>query len=82
MSGLPAAVLGLDRAKRGLLERDYAADIAVFDPDRVRDTASFERPNRLAEGFEEVVVNGVLVRSKGKATAARPGRVLRHGARE
>jgi N-acyl-D-amino-acid deacylase len=77
MTGLPASAVGLDRSQRGLLAKGYAADVNVFAPDQVRDTATFQRPNRLAEGFDTVIVSGVPVREGGKATGARPGRVIR-----
>jgi N-acyl-D-aspartate/D-glutamate deacylase len=52
------------------------ADIAVFDPARVRDAAEFGKPHQYAEGFEHVWVNGEAVLLEGRMTAARPGRVL------
>jgi N-acyl-D-aspartate/D-glutamate deacylase len=52
------------------------ADIAVFDPERIRDTATFEKPHQYAEGFSHVIVNGQIVFEKGEMTSARPGRVL------
>ena len=48
----------------------------VFDPQRVVDRATFERPHQYAEGVEYVLVNGVLVVDGGEHTGARPGRVL------
>jgi N-acyl-D-amino-acid deacylase len=53
------------------------ADIVVFDPARVRDLDTFENPNQLAQGLEDVVVNGVPVIDQGKETGALPGKVLR-----
>jgi N-acyl-D-aspartate/D-glutamate deacylase len=47
------------------------ADIAVFDPARVRDTASYEKPHQYAEGFAYVVVNGQIVYEKNAMTSAR-----------
>jgi len=52
------------------------ADIAVFDPARVRDMATFEEPHQYAAGFSHVIVNGQVVYENGAMTAARPGRVL------
>ena len=52
------------------------ADIAVFDPVRVRDAATFEKPHQYAEGFSLVLVNGAVVLEAGAMTPARPGRVL------
>jgi N-acyl-D-amino-acid deacylase len=74
MTTLPAQRLGL--ADRGLLRPGMKADIAVFDPERVRDTATFEKPHQYAEGFSCVIVNGEVVFDGTAMTAARPGRVL------
>ena len=54
-----------------------AADITLFDPQTVRDVATFEDPNHYSVGVEYVLVNGQAVISKGKITDERPGRVLR-----
>ena len=77
MTGLPAATIGLVEQKRGLLKAGFAADILVFDPDKVIDTATFENPHQLAEGFDWVIVNGVLVRADGEFTGKRGGKMLR-----
>jgi len=74
MSAFPAARLGL--TDRGVLRPGMKADIAVFDPATVRDTATFEKPHQYAEGFSQVIVNGQVVVEKGEMTSARPGRVL------
>jgi N-acyl-D-amino-acid deacylase len=62
---------------RGVLKAGMWADIVVFNPDSVRDRATFAQPNQLSEGMRWVLVNGVPVIADGKATAALPGRVLR-----
>jgi N-acyl-D-amino-acid deacylase len=74
MSGFPAARLGL--TDRGLIRPGMKADVSVFDPARVRDTATFENPHQYAEGWSLVLVNGEIVLENGVVTAARPGRVL------
>ena len=74
MSSFPAARIGL--ADRGVLRPGMKADISVFDPARVRDVATFDKPHQYAEGFSYVIVNGQLVYESGAVTAARPGRVL------
>lgn len=74
MSALPAQRLGL--ADRGVLREGLKADIAVFDPATVRDTATFEKPHSYAEGVPYVLVNGQVIVDQGKLTAARPGLVL------
>lgn len=74
MSAMPAARIGL--TDRGLLRPGMKADIVVFDPAKVRDAATFERPHQYAEGFAQVIVNGQVIYDSGTMTAARPGRVL------
>jgi dihydroorotase/N-acyl-D-amino-acid deacylase len=62
---------------RGVLKAGMWADIVVFDPASIRDLATFENPNQLAQGMDFVLVNGVPVIDQGRMTGARPGRVLR-----
>lgn len=64
---------------RGVLKVGMWADVVVFDPETVRDRATFARPHQLAEGMRWVLVNGVPVIAEGKMTGARPGQVLRGG---
>ncbi|MGZ6098669.1 MAG: amidohydrolase family protein, partial [Myxococcaceae bacterium] len=64
---------------RGLLVPGLAADLVVFDLERVRDLATFEKPLQYSEGFSYVVVNGRVVVDDGKMTNERPGRPLRPG---
>lgn len=75
MTGRPARRLRLDR--RGLVRVGHHADLVVFDPQTVRDAATFEQPRQPAEGLVEVLVNGVPVLTGGKPTGALPGRALR-----
>jgi N-acyl-D-amino-acid deacylase len=77
MTSLPAGHFRL--TGRGLLKEGNAADVVVFDPAAVRDTATFERPHAYAEGVPYVLVNGVLVVRKGEHTHARPGQALMRG---
>jgi dihydroorotase/N-acyl-D-amino-acid deacylase len=53
------------------------ADIVVFDPNTIHDTATFEKPNQLSIGMQYVLVNGVPVIKNGAITNALPGKVLR-----
>jgi N-acyl-D-amino-acid deacylase len=62
---------------RGLLRKGYKADITIFDPDTVKDNATFTDPKRYPTGIPNVMVNGILVVDKGKHTGALPGKVLR-----
>ena len=77
MSSFPAQRLGL--TDRGLLRPGMKADVAVFDPARVRDRATFEKPHQYAEGVSTVIINGKIVLDNGSMQSARPGRVLYHG---
>jgi N-acyl-D-amino-acid deacylase len=63
---------------RGVLKAGMWADIVVFDPQTIRDVATFDNPNQLSEGMRYVLVNGVPVIDDGKMTNALPGKVLRH----
>jgi dihydroorotase/N-acyl-D-amino-acid deacylase len=74
-SALPASRLRL--ADRGVLKAGMWADVVVFNPDTIRDLATFENPNQLSEGMEYVLVNGIPVIAKGKMTNALPGKVIR-----
>jgi N-acyl-D-amino-acid deacylase len=74
MTSFPAQRLGL--LDRGLLRPGMRADIVVFDPTRVRDAATFEKPHQYAEGFSLVIVNGQVVFERQAMTSARPGKVL------
>ncbi|HLM57884.1 MAG TPA: amidohydrolase family protein [Pyrinomonadaceae bacterium] len=75
MTGLPAKRVGL--RDRGVLRAGAFADITVFDPARVRDLATFEEPNRYAEGVEYVFVNGQFEVDGGRRTEVNAGRPLR-----
>ncbi len=75
MTGLPAARFGL--AGRGVIAPGAAADLVVFDPERIRDTATFAQPKQPSAGIDTVYVNGVAVWRDGRPTGARPGVVLR-----
>lgn len=79
MSAFPAQRLGI--FDRGLIRQGMKADLAVFDPQRVRDMATFEKPHQYAEGMSLVLVNGQIAFERGSVTSARPGRVLYKGSR-
>lgn len=63
--------------ERGMLKAGNFADIAVFDPAKIQDHATFEKPHQLATGMVHVFVNGVQVLRDGDHTGATPGRVIR-----
>lgn len=75
MTGLPARILGFD--DRGVLIEGAAADITVFDPQRVAERATYENPHQFAEGITHVFVNGTAVVADGEHTRALPGRMLK-----
>ena len=64
-------------ADRGLLRPGMKADIVVFDPEKIRDVATYEDPHHFSEGVIDVVVNGVAVLRDEQMTDALPGRALR-----
>jgi hypothetical protein len=75
MTSLAAQRVKLDH--RGLVRPDYFADLTLFDPQTVRDVATFDDPNRPSQGIEYVFVNGVLSLEHGKLTGQLGGRPLR-----
>jgi N-acyl-D-amino-acid deacylase len=75
LTALPAENLRLDR--RGRLKEDYFADVVVFDPAKVQDHATYEKPHQYASGMVHVFVNGVQVLKDGEHTGAKPGRFVR-----
>jgi len=74
MTSLPAQILGLQ--DRGQIREGFIADIALFDPERVAETNSFENPKSYPIGIPYVIVNGTLVIDRGEHTGARPGVVI------
>jgi N-acyl-D-aspartate/D-glutamate deacylase len=77
MTGMPAQRFGL--AERGLIREGYCADLVLFDPDTILDTATFSDPVRPAQGISGVWVNGVLSYTAQGTTGHRAGRFLPRG---
>jgi N-acyl-D-amino-acid deacylase len=75
MTALPAAQFGL--TDRGSLHTGACADLVLFDPATIADTATFDQPKTPAAGIVLVMVNGRMVWNGGAATGERPGRALR-----
>ena len=75
MTSFAAEAAGLP--DRGLVKVGFPADLAVFDPETVRDRSTFTQPNQYSEGFRYVAVNGTLVVDDGKLTGKTPGKGLR-----
>ncbi len=74
MSGYPAARLKL--WDRGLLRPGMKADVVLFDPDKIGDRATFDKPHQYSVGVRDVLVNGKFVLRNERVTSERPGRVL------
>jgi len=75
LTSLPATNLKIK--KRGLLQSGYYADLAIFDPAKIQDHATFEKPHQYSTGMVHVFVNGTQVLENGEHTGATPGRVVR-----
>ncbi|MDW3192023.1 MAG: D-aminoacylase [Cytophagales bacterium] len=75
LTSLPADNLKLK--KRGRLQVGHYADVVVFDPEKVRDQATFQEPHQYAEGMIHVFVNGTQVLDNGAHTGAKPGRFVK-----
>jgi N-acyl-D-aspartate/D-glutamate deacylase len=80
MTGAAAAQIGV--RDRGLVRERYFADLVVFNPATVKDTATYEQPHQYPVGIEHVIVNGVPVVDPKGLTGARPGRPLYGPARQ
>ena len=79
LTGRPARRLGL--TDRGLVRTGHHADLVLFDPSAVADTATYENPRSQAAGIPYVLVNGVPVIEDGRRTDALPGHSIRGGGR-
>jgi N-acyl-D-amino-acid deacylase len=75
LTAFPAENLKLDR--RGALRPGHFADVVVFDPAKIQDHATFDKPHQYAIGMVHVFVNGTQVLKNGEHTGAKPGRVVR-----
>lgn len=75
LTSLPAANLKI--RNRGSLKVDNYADIVVFNPDNIKDNATYDKPHQYATGVDHVFVNGVQVLKDGNHTGAKPGKVVR-----
>ncbi|GAA4743698.1 amidohydrolase family protein [Sphingomonas daechungensis] len=75
MTSLPATNIGIKG--RGVLRDGYYADVVIFDPARIQDHATFEKPQQLSTGVRDVFVNGTQVLKNGQHTGAKPGRFVR-----
>jgi N-acyl-D-amino-acid deacylase len=76
MTSLPAERFGM--IGRGLIREGYHADLVLFDPDTIQDTATYEDPKQEPVGIGLVVVNGQIAVEDGRHTAVGSGRMLRY----
>jgi len=75
MTLLPATKYKI--AQRGKIAPDFYADITIFDPNEIRDKATYENPHQYAVGVSHVLVNGELVLENGEHTGKMPGRFVK-----
>ena len=75
MTSLPAQKFQLKN--RGLLREGFAADIVVFDEQKVQDLSTYDKPHQYTTGFKYVLVNGQLTVEEGKHNGTRAGKTLR-----
>jgi N-acyl-D-amino-acid deacylase len=74
MTSLPAQRFNI--SNRGLLRAGYAADVVIFDENKITDKATFEQPHAYSEGIDFVLVNGIAVLEKGKHTGKKSGEII------
>ena len=79
MTSMPARWLGQE--DRGVIAEGMLADIAVFDPEEIRDLATYADPHQYSVGIEDLIVNGVPVIASGGLTGEKPGRWIQGPAR-
>jgi N-acyl-D-amino-acid deacylase len=75
MTSLPARTFGL--LDRGLIRAGFVADLVLFDPEKITDNATYEKPHQFTTGIDWVFVNGAPVIEEGKRNTRRPGRPIR-----
>jgi N-acyl-D-amino-acid deacylase len=75
LTALPAENFRLER--RGSLKPGYYADVVIFDPAKIQDHATFDKPHQYSTGVRDVFVNGTQVLKDGEHTGAKPGQVVR-----
>jgi N-acyl-D-aspartate/D-glutamate deacylase len=78
LTSRPAKRLGV-YPHRGVVRVGSAADLVLFDPERIKDLATFEQPKLRSQGLRYVLVNGVVALDEGEMVGARAGRTLRRG---
>ena len=74
MTSLPARTFSF--YDRGIIRPGFVADLVLFDPETVSDKATFAEPHQYTEGFDYVIVNGVVTVADGELTDNRPGQFV------
>jgi len=74
MTSLPARTFSFH--DRGIIRPGFVADLVLFDPETVTDKATFADPHQYAEGFDYVIVNGIVTVADGELTDRRPGQFV------
>jgi N-acyl-D-amino-acid deacylase len=74
MTSMPAKKMGLK--KRGVLTKEFYADIVIFDPKTVADLATYTEPAQYSKGINTVIVNGIVVIDGGEHSGKLPGKIL------
>ncbi len=77
LTGLPAKRIGF--TDRGILKEGNFADIVVFDPETIADTATYTHPQQYPTGIDTVIVNGQIAFHDGKQLDVCAGKMLRKG---
>ena len=75
MTGKTAKRIGL--TDRGIIREDAHADLTIFDPETINDTATFDSPAQYPNGISHVIVNGKIAIENGEHTGVAAGKILR-----
>jgi len=75
MTLLPSSKIGLK--KRGIIKEGFYADLVIFDPNNIKDKATYNKPRQYPEGIKYVIVNGRIVVKNGKLTGVKSGEILK-----
>ncbi|NOX90770.1 MAG: D-aminoacylase [Calditrichaeota bacterium] len=74
MTSLPAQTMRFN--DRGMLRQGACADVVIFNPEKISDLATFDKPHQYPQGILWVIVNGKIVIDNGKRTDAFPGKII------
>ena len=76
MTSLSAQTFGLK--DRGQIKPGFHADLVLFDPDTIIDTATYDDPKQEPMGISLVMVNGEITLQDGQHLNAGSGKMLRY----